>query len=348
MTTGLKKAIEKLRYASITQYCPEMEKLNRRAFCGAALGTALVTRVSGLNAGPVPENNDDRDAPYVIDTNVSLGQWPFRHLRYSGAAALGNKLKKHRIKQAWAGSFDALFHKDIDAVNAGLIKDCNSYGGGFFLPFGTVNLAWPDWEEDLRRCHEVYKMKGIRIYPSYQTFDLTHEDFPKFLHEISRRGLILQIVGDMDDSRNHHPVVLTRNFSYTPLIDLLGKEPAAKVQLLYWNHRINARQMDDFVGNTKVLFDISRVETNGGVEAMLEGNQNQKDRVFTFGGMEKTVSEIPWGRNSNPVPAERVVFGSHAPYFPVEANLLKLFESDLTLGQSKAIMEANAARLLTT
>lgn len=322
-----------------------MEKLNRRDFCSVALGTTLLSALPGRAADLNDQSQTEN--PYIVDTNVSLGQWPFRHLKYEGTKTLGDKLKKHRIRQAWAGHFDALFHKNIDAVNATLTKECSSYPGNFFLPFGTVNLAWPDWQEDLRRCHEVYKMKGVRIYPSYQTFDLTHPDFPLLLSEIAKRKMILQIVGDMEDSRNHHPTLLTRNFSYTPLIHLLKNVKDARVHLLYWNHRISARQMDDLVDNTNVLLDISRVETNGGVEAMLEGNANQRDRVFTFGGMERTVSEIPWGRNSKPVPAERVTFGSHAPFFPVEANLLKLFESELTLEQSKAIMEANATRLLT-
>lgn len=326
-----------------------MGKLNRRDFCNAALGTALLGALPAMGGNSKPEEESlSQDNPQIIDTNVSLGQWPFRHLKYQGVKPLGDKLKKHRIKQAWAGNFDALFHKNIDAVNANLTRECASYGGSFFLPFGSVNLAWPDWEEDLRRCHEVYKMKGIRIYPSYQTFDLTHPDFPKLLHEVAKRKLILQIVGDMEDARNHHPIVINRNFTYAPLTGLLKKEKDAKVHLLYWNHRISAKQLDEFVDQTNVLFDISRVETNGGVEAMLEGNKNQKDRVFSFGGMERTISEIPWGRNSKPVPAERVTFGSHAPFFPVEANLLKLFESELTLEQSKSIMERNASRILTT
>ncbi len=332
-----------------------MGKINRRTFCGVTLGAGVLAGVPGLsaasavsNAGSPDTGSPDADAPHIIDTNVSLGQWPFRHLKYEGAKALGDKLRKHRVRQAWAGSFESLFHKNLDAVNAALVRDCKSYGGDFFQPFGTVNIAWHDWQEDLRRCHEVYKMKGIRIFPSYQTFDLTHEDFPKLLNETAKRGLILQIVGEMEDSRNRHPIVMTRSFSYAPLIPLLKQNPGAKVQLLYWNERISAKLMDDFVDNTKVLFDTARIESAGGIDALLDGNKNQKTRVFSFGGMERTLSEIPWGRNSKPVPAERLAFGSHAPFFPVEASLLKLFESDLTLEQTKAIMESNAGKLFTT
>lgn len=52
----------------------------------------------------------------------------------------------------------------------------------------------------------------------------------------------------------------------------------------------------------------------------------------------------PWVGNAMPVPIERLLFGSHAPYFPVETNLIKLFESPLTLHEIKAIMYSNAQK----
>ena len=104
-------------------------------------------------------------APGIIDTNVNLFQWPFRALKYRDTKALVAKLKKHRIIEAWAGSFEALFAKDMNGVNARLASECREQRSGFLVPFGSVNLAWPDWEEDVRRCHEVHKMPGLRIYP---------------------------------------------------------------------------------------------------------------------------------------------------------------------------------------
>ena len=130
------------------------------------------------------------------------------------------------------------------------------------LPFGTVNLAWPDWEEDLRRCDEQYKMPGIRIYPIYQTFGLDHPDFPKLVQKVAERGMILQIVGDVEDIRQIHPIVHLRGVNFEPLIEIMKKTPAAKVQLLYWNNRIG-RNLEKLVSETNVVLDISRIEGNG-------------------------------------------------------------------------------------
>lgn len=43
------------------------------------------------------------------------------------------------------------------------------------------------------------------------------------------------------------------------------------------------------------------------------------------------------------IPLERLVFGSHAPFFPVEAALLKFMESPVTKAQAAAIMHENVA-----
>jgi len=140
----------------------------RRFFKSSLLGAAAVSLVgpSSLAAG--------RAAPGLIDTNVNLFDWPFRALKYRPTKALVAKLRKHRVIEAWAGSFEALFSKNMNGVNTRLAAECREHGPGFLIPFGSVNLAWPDWQEDVRRCHEVHKMPGLRIYPGYQPFDLDH------------------------------------------------------------------------------------------------------------------------------------------------------------------------------
>jgi len=76
---------------------------------------------------------------------------------------------------------------------------------------------------------------------------------------------------------------------------------------------------------SNIVMDISRLEGNGAI-----------------GRMIGTITGLPSAR----VPIDRIVFGSHAPFFPVETALLKLVESPLDAQQLQAIMQENARRLL--
>ena len=308
-----------------------MKKVSRRIFVSNSLGAAAALSFPFAAKSKAADHrsplvDDNEDAPDIIDTNVNLFDWPFRKLKYGKTKLLLEKLRKHGISQAWAGSFEALFYKDINGVNARLAEECRANGEGMLLPFGTVNLAWPDWAEDLRRCHEVHKMPGIRICPIYQTFDLEHPDFTEFMKQVTARGMILQIVGDMEDIRHHHPIVEVRDVKFTPLLEKLKQVPDARIQLVYWNHRAPRGFLDSLIKETKVLLDTSRIEGAGELGRLIEGKS--------------------WAGPATPLPIERVVFGSHAPYFPVEANLIKLFESPFTVEQMKAIMNGNARKFL--
>ncbi|MEX2232096.1 MAG: hypothetical protein WD824_08050 [Cyclobacteriaceae bacterium] len=308
-----------------------MKKVSRRTFFSGSLGAAAALSLPGVAKAKMDghlslETEDAQDSADIIDTNVNLFEWPFRKLKYGKTKSLVEKLRKHRISQAWAGSFEALFYKDIHGVNARLAEECRANGEGMLLPFGTVNLAWPDWKEDLRRCHEVHKMPGIRIYPIYQTFNLEHPEFPELVKQVTARGMVLQIAGDMEDERHHHPIVEVRDVKLTPLIETLKQVPDAKLQLVYWNHRAPRNLLDNLIKETNVVFDTARVEGVGEVGRLIEG---------------KT-----WAGTTTPLPVDRILFGSHAPYFPVEANVIKLFESPLGLQQMQAIMNGNARRFL--
>jgi predicted TIM-barrel fold metal-dependent hydrolase len=308
-----------------------MNTIDRRSFLKRSLlGATAVSLASRepLGAQDSADNAppaNSSGAPGIIDTNVNLFNWPFRPLKYGDTPALVAKLKRHRVVEAWAGSFEALFAKDMSGVNARLAAECREHGPGFLIPFGSVNLAWPDWEEDVRRCHEVHQMPGLRIYPGYQPFNLDHPGMGSLVRMTAERGLILQVVFGMEDPRVHHPVINVGPVTLGSLLPVLDEAPEAKVELLHFPGTVPGADLARFMARTNAVMDISRLEGNGAV-----------------GRIIGAIAGLPSVR----VPVERIVFGSHAPYFPVEAAILKLIESPLAAQQIQAIAQGNARRLL--
>ena len=128
--------------------------IDRRSFVKASLIPAMMPLAASF-AGPSSRGAEPEPAvPDIIDTNVHLFEWPFRKLKYARTESLIAKLRKHRITKAWAGSFEAVLHKQLDRVNRRLADECRTHGDGMLTAIGSINPAWPDWEEDLRRCHE--------------------------------------------------------------------------------------------------------------------------------------------------------------------------------------------------
>lgn len=299
--------------------------VDRREFLKTTLLTGAVLACEKNATTAAAAASSSGESPGIVDTNVNLFRWPFRRLKYDDTRSLVAKLKKHRVVEAWAGSFEALLHKDMAGVNERLAHECATHGAGLLRAFGSVNLAWADWEDDVRRCHEVHRMPGLRIFPGYQPFDLSHADLKRLVRHVQDRSLLLQIVFQMEDPRVHHPLINLPNIDARPLVAALKEAPEAKVELLHFTGNVQGSDLRDLVTNTNVSIDISRWESNGMVGKM--------------------IGAAPGGRAAR-VPVERVLFGSHAPYFPVETAILKLVESPLNETQLHAIIHRNARKLL--
>jgi predicted TIM-barrel fold metal-dependent hydrolase len=305
-----------------------MPPLNRRTFVKGMLLPVAVGALAG-NAHPAPADDEPAGAPpNLIDVNVHLFDWPFRQLKYAQTGALLAKLRKHRIVQAWAGSFEGLLHKNLDGVNARLAHECQANGENMLVPFGAINPALPDWDEDLRRCHEKYKMPGIQLYPSYHNYTLQHPEMARLLDLAAQRGLLVQLAVRMEDPRVHLPVTLTPAVDVTPLPELLAKARGVRLQLLNafnGTDPLRGRVGQRLIEETGVTFDVSHIEGQGGVRRLIDGDRDA---------------------SRPPVPVERLLFGSHAPYFPCESSLFKLFESPLSRSELEPLMHRNAAALL--
>ncbi|HZL87275.1 MAG TPA: amidohydrolase family protein [Pirellulaceae bacterium] len=299
--------------------------INRRTFVKASLIPAVLPLAASL-AGQTGEGAESAPAgPEIIDTNVHLFEWPFRKLKYDRTEALIAKLRKHRITKAWAGSFEAVLQKQLDQINRRLAEECRTRGDGMFIPIGSVNPAWSDWEEDLRRCHEQYKMLGVRLYPAYHGYALDQPEFARLIGEAAKRKLLVQIVMRMEDERVHHQAIAISAVNVAPLVDLLKNVPQAKVQLINSAGPLLGNNVESLVHQTQVTFDIAATEGNGGVGRLIEGKN------YSYRGA---------------IPVERLLFGSHAPYFPCESAVMKLFESPLSLDQLEKLMHGSASRLI--
>jgi len=247
-------------------------------------------------------------ATSIVDTNVNLFQWPFRRLPLDQTPDLIAKLQSLGVTSAMAGSYEGLFHRDIKGVNQRLASVCVQ--DPFWIPVGAVNLALPGWERDLQDCMEKHRMSAVRLHPNYHQYDLRDARFAQLLRITGEAGVLVQLAVAMEDVRTQHPLVQVPDVDLEPLPEVLADFPEAVVQLL--NLRPRTAQLESLSDQPNIHFDTSRMDGTDGIAQVLEL-----------------------------IPANRVHFGSHAPFLIPEAALIRIHESNLEPEALQAILQGS-------
>lgn len=254
--------------------------------------------------------------PAIVDTNVWISRWPFRRLPHDEPRALAEMLRRHGVVEAWVGSFDGLLHRDIAAVNERLANQCRETAADLLIPFGTVNPRLPDWQEELRRCHEEHQMPGIRLAPAHHDYRLDEPEAAGLLADAGRRGLIVELVVSLEDQRTQHPQHRVALVDTAPLVELVQRMPELRLLLLGAPGVLKPDLIERLAATGQVYFEIATLEGVGGVAKLIER-----------------------------VTVDRVLFGSASPFFYFESARLKLQESELAGEQLARVGAANARRL---
>lgn len=291
--------------------------MNRREFLQTGLAAAAAPQAAQrLTAAVTPTGGVAPAKLARIDTNVTLFPWPGRRLPHDELPSLLGVLERHGITQAWVGTFEGILQRDVRSVNARLAEACRA-SGGRCLGFGSVNPTLPDWEEDLRRCHEVHRMPGVRINPNYHGYTLADPLFQRLLALAAERRMLVQIVCLIEDTRTQNPLLRVPDVDLAPLPEVLKAVPSARVLLLNAGKFVDAPVFRPLAQLPQVTVETARVEGVGGV-----------------------------GRLARRLDPGRVVFGSHAPFFIYESAVIKLFESNLTEAEIRTLVDEGPRRLL--
>jgi predicted TIM-barrel fold metal-dependent hydrolase len=281
--------------------------------------TLAATAACGLArvavAGDAPSSDE------IIDTHVYVGHWPNQRLLDEDLANLVTLLQTSNVSQAWVGSFEGLFHKDIAAVNQRLADLVKSVASQFrpiqMHPFGTINPTLPDWEDDVRRCHETFEMRGVRLHPNYHGYTLDDPRFSQLLEMCTANELIVQLVCWMDDDRRR---VLSPNATRVDL-----KPLAKKVTSL------NELRL--------VISNGYQTANDEAIRALLP----MKQICFDFA---QATNEIAIRELADRTSANRVLFGSGTPLHDIAAPLAVMQKAQLKGTERSAIQTKNAKQLI--
>lgn len=287
--------------------------VSRRRFLKRTLGTAAAFGVDRL----VAANDDTPTNESITDTHVYLGHWPHQQLSSEAPAKLFADLRRTGVSQAWVGSFDGLFQKDVAGVNARLASICARISDGMAVAFGTINPTLPDWEDDIRRCYEDFHMPGVRVHPNYHGYTLDDSRFVKLLELAADRGLIVQLVAWMEAERHLLLNPHVREADLSPLAEKVAMPRNLKLILTNYLHTSEDEHIGALIRNDNVYFDFARASNTEPISQLI-------------------VKTSP----------TRVIFGSGAPLRSVETAASKLNEMKVTGDIRRQIGTANAAAML--
>lgn len=248
----------------------------------------------------------------LIDCQVYLGNYPFRHLEAENVESFIGLLQKRGVTEAWAGACEGLLRRDVAVVNRDLATVCRNHA--VLRPCGTINLSLPDWQNDVKCCAEEHGMRVVRLHPNYHGYSLKDAAFRELLELSTKHRLLVQVVAQMEDGRTQHPQVQVAPVDLKPLPALLKEMPEARVMLLNASAAMVMRHLQEC---PNVWLDFAMIEGVGGVEALLK----------------------TW-------PQERLVFGSFAPVFYWESAKLKMRESGIEGPEAVAVLFQNASDAL--
>ncbi len=284
----------------------------RRQFLKRTLGAVTACGMSSLASA------DDSPSPVqsITDTHVYLGHWPHKRLAGEEPEKLAQELRQAGVGRAWVGSFDGLFHKDIAGVNQRLADICLRIGKELFIPFGSVNPTLPDWEDDLRRCHEVHHMPGVRLHPNYHGYTLDDPRFDRMLEIASKRSLVVQIAAWLEAGKHFLLSPHVERVNLAPLAQVVARHPKVKLVVANGLPPANEAETRSLLLAETVWFDFGRADSERDLRNLVE--------------------------QASP---GRVVLGSGAPLHDMSQVIRTMEQSRLTGSNLQAIALNNAARL---
>ena len=199
----------------------------------------------------------------LLDINAYIGHWPFRRLRGNTLDSMLLRMNKYGVDKAVVANINGIFYKDTHSANEELYTAIQSDKDfkDRFIPFATMNPVLPWWKHSLQVSNEELEMKGIRLYPLYQEYDLTDPNCIELVKAARDRQMPVSIPLRMIDLRQRSWLDVDTELDLNHIASLVREVPDAQYIVLDMRQgrgRSTTEESLNILKNADILFDTVR------------------------------------------------------------------------------------------
>jgi len=267
----------------------------------------------------------------IFDVNCGCGVWPFRPTLPADAASLERILRAEGIVRACAYPLEAYLWPDPQEANELRLPQLAE--SDFFVPSAVLNPTMPRCLKDYRHCREEWDVPMVRLMPGYHLYDLDDPRVDALAEQAAADGVVLGVYLRAEDKRMQNPIAKVPPRSVDETVALARRHPTLKVVAFGFGRLWDRCDLvpPDMVKLLQARPQLPRrpdLPPNLWIElSFFEHESSLANALKLF-------------------PAERLLFGSHAPLFYPRANVAKIQYSEAPQEAKVAVCRTNAEELL--
>ncbi|HOG50839.1 MAG TPA: amidohydrolase family protein [Lentisphaeria bacterium] len=248
----------------------------------------------------------------MFDINTAIGHWPFRRLPRRSAGELRQYLHSYGVEGAAVASTPALFYMNSQDANLELAEEIAPHRD-FFVGVATLNPGYAAAVRDLDACVEKLGFRALRLSPCYHNYNLADGTADALLARAGELGIPVLLPNEIVNYRQRHWMEPNQPLGMESVLAICARFPQVT-----------------FIG------------TEGGYSLSLTAPPNLCLEMSRY---SSCYGQVLAGMVQK-LGAERILFGSGAPFKEIEPSLLKLHHCQIPDAQKELIAGGNARRLL--
>lgn len=246
-----------------------------------------------------------------IDVHASLGYWPFQVFPEVSPSNLEGRFASEKVRAAWVSPVEAILAPDPAPWNRRLFGRLRRHSA--LRPVGIVNPMLANWRETLAECLALPGLPAVKAVPGYHGYPADDPALGELAESLTAAGRPLLLQVRVEDERNQYP-----------LMKVPGADPEAILRLAQAHPHARIACLGLYLGQVCALLP--------------RASNLWADLAFA-----EAFETLP--RLLRDVPADRLLFGSHAPYFELRSAVLKLELAAVPAAVRRRIGEGNARAL---